>query len=179
MKYKVLLPFVVLLIFSTLAFKQSDEIDKRYTVYIFLLDDCRISEYYTPELNKLHAEYSNDSIEFIGLFPNFSSKPAQIDAFQETYSISFPLKTDYYKQKTKEFGVRVTPEVVIFDNIKQSVLYKGRIDNSYFKVGRRRTVINKFELRNALNAIQEGTEIEITETEAIGCFINFSDQLSK
>ncbi len=144
------------------------------SVYLFLHDECVISQNYTALLNQLHEEYGKE-VAFVGLFPNFSSKPDKIEAFRQKYHISFPLKTDYYKTITKAMGATVTPEVVIFDHTLGQKLYQGRIDDTYFRVGKRRTVTTTAELEDALHAIRKGKPIPITETDAVGCFINLRE----
>jgi len=143
------------------------------TVYIFMREDCKICQNYNLEWQKLHEAYSNDSIRFVGVFPNFSSKPKKIKAFKEKYQIPFDFVHDYFKTLTLRFGATVTPEVVVFNHNEGKVLYKGRTDNSYFRVGKRRTVTTTSELEDALEAIKNGQPIEVPETTAIGCFINF------
>ena len=145
------------------------------TVYVFLLDACVICQNYTLPLKELHAKYANDQVNFVGLFPNFTSKPPQIEAFKKKYQIPFELKTDYFKTKSKQFGITVTPEVVVYNHTKEEVLYKGRIDNTYFRVGKRRTITTTSELEDALEAIKNGQPIKVKETEAVGCFINYNE----
>ncbi|MEL6988150.1 MAG: hypothetical protein AAGK97_09995, partial [Bacteroidota bacterium] len=123
----------------------------------------------------LELNFNSEQIEFIGLFPNFVSKPKNIAHFKKEYKIPFELKTDYYKSKSTQFGVTVTPEVVVYNETTDEVLYKGRIDNTYFKIGKQRSVTTEHELKDALTSIKEGKEILIKETEAVGCFINFNE----
>lgn len=144
-------------------------------VYIFLLDECKICHHYSISLSELYEDYHSDQIEFIGLFPNFVSSTKQISIFKKKYKIPFVLKTDYYKSKSKKFGVTVTPEVVVYNETQDEILYKGRIDNSFFKLGKQRTHTTKFELRDALHSISQGEEILVKETESVGCFINFKE----
>lgn len=152
------------------------EIEKKeegISVYVFLHDACVICQNYSIVLNNLYEEYGNDRVQFVGLFPDISSKPEKIEAFREKYQIEFPLKTDYFKTITQKMGAKVTPEVVVFDHDSQTILYKGRIDNMYARVGKKRTVITTSELQDALEAIQEGKPVPVKETKSVGCLINF------
>ncbi len=148
------------------------------TVHIFLLDDCVICQDYSPKLNQLYEQYG-DEISFIGYFPNFSSKTEKIEFFKKKYNIQFPLKTDYYKTQAARFQASITPEVIIYNHDTQKVLYRGRIDNRFFKLGKRRHVITSNELEIALSLISEGKEVKIPRTEPIGCYINYADDISK
>src|SRR5688572_13546650 len=108
------------------------------TVYVFLLDECVISQFYTPLLSEYHEEYKNKRVGFIGYFPNQASKSERIEAFAKTYKIDFPLKQDQNKVLAKQFGVTVTPEVAVWDHKSEKLLYRGRIDDSYVRVGKRK-----------------------------------------
>lgn len=169
--------FFGLLSFGSKNLSAQDPIAPKFVVYIFLSDECPICQYYTPTLNKLYQDYKSDSIQFIGIFPNFASKPSKIEGFVQKYNIEFPTKHDYYKSLTSKFNASVTPEVIVFNQIDKSVLYQGRIDNSYVNLGKRRRVVTKHELKDVLDAIVLG-KVKIQEpVKSIGCFINMSDQL--
>lgn len=148
----------------------------KYTVYFFLGEDCKICQYYTPVMNELSTNFASDSISFVGMFPTRYSTKKGIADFRDKYDVNFPLKREYYGTKTRKFGVKITPEVVIYDNIYEEVLYKGRIDNSYVTVGRRRQVVTESELKWALNNILEGDEIKVKESKTIGCYITLRQE---
>ncbi|MEO0468682.1 MAG: hypothetical protein AAF206_03605 [Bacteroidota bacterium] len=141
------------------------------SVYVFLHDACLISQYYSVALRDLHAEYASENLHFIGLFPSFASKAENIEAFRQKYQIPFELKQDYYHLKTTALGATVTPEVVVYDEAQQQILYKGRIDDAYARVGQRKRYPSTSELRDVLDAIQSHQPIKTQNTQAIGCFI--------
>ena len=131
-----------------------------------------ISQNYTLALRELHQTYASDRLQFIGLFPNTSSEPEQIKVFKENYEIPFALETDYCHAKMEALGATITPEVVIYNESQGETLYKGRIDNTYFRVGKRRQVTTTSELKDALESIVNQEPIAVSETQAIGCFIS-------
>lgn len=143
----------------------------KYTVYLFLGEECIISQQYTLQLRELHKYYANEQVAFVGLFPNPSSKPDKIRQFKEQYKLNFDLRIDGMQQMMDRFNVQVTPEAVVWDHKKEKVLYQGRIDNMFFRVGKRRTVVTTSELKDVLAAIHRGANMEPTKTEAVGCFI--------
>jgi peroxiredoxin len=155
---------------SSFALKANDSI----SVYLFLLDDCIICQSYSPKLNTLYQNYGQD-YKFIGLFPNFSSKPQKIKEFKEKYNIQFELKTDYWKTMVKKFGIEVTPEVIVYDERKDRILYKGRIDNEFAALGKRRKIVTTDELNEVLATLLSGDKRTFAFTEAVGCFINQND----
>jgi len=142
------------------------------TVYYFLAEECVICQQYTSTIIKLHESYNSEHISFVGLFPNRFSKEESISAYKEKYSIPFTLKREFYQTKTKEFGVEVTPEVVVYNETKNKVVYKGRIDNLFVRVGKRRRVVTSSELEDVLKAIKSGEVSTTQNTSSVGCFIN-------
>ena len=170
MKFKVLLLVIFSFAVHTLSSRDS------LTLYLFILDDCIICQSYTPKINQLHAQYG-DEIIFMGIFPNFSSKPEKIASFKEKYHIYFETKSDYWKTLTHKFGVVVTPEVVLYDESKETILYKGRIDNEFASLGKRRRVVTTDELAEVLAMVHSGQKTPFPFTEAVGCFINQNDPI--
>ncbi|MEN0006971.1 MAG: hypothetical protein AAF798_22660 [Bacteroidota bacterium] len=164
--------FFLILWMATPIFSHSHPKDST-TVYIFMHNDCVITQNYTLLLNQLHETYSNETLQFVGIFPDFSSKPDQIEAFRKKYRIAFDLKTDYYKTLTKKYKATITPEVIVVRHRDEAILYRGRIDNMYYKVGRKRTITTTSELKDALEAIRNNQPITNPVTTAVGCFINF------
>ncbi len=146
------------------------------TVYIFMLDECRICQETAPELNRIYNEFGQ-KIGFLGLFPNFSSKPKGIQAFKNKYDIQFKTKTDYYKTLTKKFDASVLPEVVVYNETKNTILYRGAINDLFYSQGKRRHFVQHHYLHNALTAIIQGQLPVVKETKPTGCFINFNDSL--
>lgn len=151
------------------SFNINDKQD--YSVYIFLHDACLISQFYTLTLDTLDREYSSEEIEFIGVFPNESSEEQDIKMFKDKYKLGFQMIKDEGQVITKRLGALVTPEVFVVNNKNDEVLYKGRIDNSYFRVGKRRTVRTSSELKDVLEALKYDREIKTQNEIAIGCFI--------
>jgi thioredoxin-related protein len=148
------------------------------SLYLFLLDDCPICLNYTVLLNDLYTEYGS-RINFQGYFPNFSSKPKKIEFFKETYHIEFPVQTDYYKEQAKKWNAQVTPEVILYNNTTKKIIYQGRIDNKFVRIGKRRNVVTEHNLVNAIELTLESKEVLPSFAEPVGCFINYSDNISR
>lgn len=171
---KVIYALILLITTGASSLKAGDSL----SLYIFLLDDCPICIQYTPTINKLHEEFG-DQISFVGYFPNFSSKPQKINSFKDKYNIQFPVFTDYYKIQAKKYKAEITPEVILYNNTKNEVIYQGRIDNKFYKLGRRRNVVTEHDLTNAINQTLNNTPVEKSYVQPIGCYINYSDNIAE
>ncbi len=163
--------FCILLSQHSMLMQESKPV---YTVYIFLSEDCPICRYYVPTINELSSSFASDSIRFIGVFPNFSSKPNKISSFVDDYKLIILTKTDYFKKLSTKLGATKTPEIIIVDNA-DGIVYKGRIDNAFAALGKRRRVVTAHDLNDFLGKLRDGMQMHYLETETIGCYINFSD----
>jgi hypothetical protein len=144
------------------------------TVYVFLLDECVISQFYTPLLNDLYATHSSKKVGFAGYFPGPSARPEYIRAFSTKYNIQFPLQEDYDQALSKKLGIKVTPEVAVWDHRTNRLIYRGRIDDSYVRVGKRKIHTQHRDLQDVIDNWEKGQiPDKMIETQAIGCFINF------
>jgi len=141
------------------------------------LDECKICREYGPEINELYKIYGSEEIEFVGVFPNFSSKKENIEKFKHEFDLGFELKTDYFKKLSKKFKANVLPEVFVYDHTLDKIIYSGRIDDRYVSIGQRRRIIKTFDLRTTLDNIISKKDILISRTQPIGCFINYNDNL--
>jgi len=144
------------------------------TVYIFLSETCPICQSYTLTLKTLYTKYSARPVKFIGVFPNYYSGEKSLAEFKKKYEIPFALVTDKSGKLSKRLKAGITPEVFVEDD-KRTILYSGRIDDSFYAVGKRRTVITSNDLDNALAAITTGKKVAQPKTQAVGCIITTSE----
>jgi hypothetical protein len=167
MKFRII--FILGLFYITTGYSQmySDSI----SVNFFLLDECRISQNISGEINRVVADFEDEIFQFSSYFPSKSSTVKKIDGFMKTYKINTVYYTDYDKVKTNFYGATIAPQVVVYDEKNNKVLYSGRIDNSYDKVGSRRRVVTSKDLYEALDSIKNNEEITQAEIPAIGCVL--------
>ncbi|HLC82683.1 MAG TPA: redoxin domain-containing protein [Bacteroidia bacterium] len=170
-RFKILLTIsIVILTMSFSDYKKTES--KKATVYIFLSETCPICQSYTLTLKELYKKY-NSKIEFVGVFPNYYADLDSIVSFKEKYAIPFELITDTDAKLTKHFKASITPEVFV-ENAGGKLLYSGRIDDSFYAIGKRRNVITATELSDALIQIVSGHPVAVPKTQAVGCIISIS-----
>lgn len=120
---------------------QTTRTGANYEVYLFLLEDCKITQAYTDELQKIYQTFAGDSIRFTGFFPNPVSEDSTMQVFIKKYELPFVCTREGACEQAKRFGVTVTPEVAVYESTHQTVVYQGRIDNLFERVGQRREVL--------------------------------------
>jgi len=148
-----------------------------HLVYVFLGEECSIVQEYTQQINQLHEQYASDDIQFVGIFPNNYSTTESMKAFKEKYQLPFSVELDKAHLKVYKFKIKVTPEIVVFDVKNEKVVYQGRIDNTYFGLGQKRTQTTTSELKDVLEAISQNEAANVEFQRATGCFLTPIDPL--
>lgn len=169
--YSIILFFLLHCVCGEASSQEMPNTSDSITVNFFLLEDCNICQYYSTTINQIYKDFKSDRVGFIGYFPNRYSSDVSILEFKEKYNIPFQLKKEFFQSKTKDYNATVTPEVVVYNETQKTVLYQGRIDNSFQKLGVRRRVVTKHELRDALEAIVKNENVLIANTVPVGCLI--------
>ncbi len=142
------------------------------TVIIFLLSDCPASQSYTVTLNKLANKFSKDQIQFIGVFPGRFSSPEEMKDFRRTYKISYPLLKDPEMILAKSLDATVAPSCFVI-NREGNVVYKGRIDDWLYALGKKRQVVTENNLEDALVSVIKNIPVRKSETIPIGCILEY------
>ena len=164
---------LILLITFSISF-QSFAIEKsKLKVYIFLSEKCPICQSSTLELNRILKKYPSELLQFEGIFPNLDlSNMESMTEFKRKYQLQFPLELDINQLLVKKFNATVTPQVFLVETQTEKIIYSGKIDNSYERVGKRRKVVNEHFLESAIENYQNQISISPVQTNPVGCYIN-------
>lgn len=143
---------------------------ERALVLIFIAPDCPISNRYVPEINRLYDDYASRGVDFFVVYTDGTlSSPDFADHLRE-YALQVPALVDLSQDLRSWAGVRVTPEVALFDPVGR-LQYRGRINNRFVTFGTFRPRATRHDLRLALDAVLAGGPVAEPLAEAIGCFI--------
>jgi hypothetical protein len=137
----------------------------------FITHDCPISNYYSHEIRRVCDEYASKGLDcrLVYIDPNLSDEAARKHAGEYGHG-DYPKVVDREHALVKSAGATITPQVVLMrDN--GSIAYRGRIDNTWEALGRKRRVVTERDLRNSLDALFGGRPVPKPETQAVGCYI--------
>ncbi len=135
-------------------------------VAVFIAPTCPICQQYTPTLSQLQADFP--SVDWQAYVPGPVSRRA-IRQFRQHYDFALPVSRDKSGQQVAANGVQITPEVVVWKG--EEMVYRGRIDNGWVELGKRRGVVTEHDLRVVLEELGNGKTPAFRETEAVGCMI--------
>ena len=163
---------LLLLILLPLLVSFSDakvsETNQQPTIFVFVAETCPICQYYTKKLREIADQYP---YEIVLVFPNKLSNEETIEKYKKKYKLEFRHIIDQDHYWVKKLNADVTPEVFVYNADQDSVYYRGRIDDNYYRVGQRKQQVQSDDLVNALNSIEKQEKIAVAKTQAVGCFI--------
>ena len=162
---------------STLTFKDihylprslGDFRDKRAFVLAFTNTTCPLVQRYLPELRRLEKEYRTQAVQFLAVNVGIEDSISAMAAQAVRYECEFPFVKDTACQCAAALGVEHTPEVVVLD-AERRLHYRGRIDDQY-RLGGNLAAPTRRDLKEALDAVLAGREVEVKETPVDGCAI--------
>ncbi len=102
------------------------------TALVFYSSECPISNYYSPTLNAIRAEYPADRLKLIGVCVDPDISDETFASHAQEYDLKYPVIRDRNARLAAIFGAEVTPEAVVLDD-RGDVRYRGRIDDQYAK----------------------------------------------
>ena len=151
-------------------------------VAFFVATDCPVSNSYAPEIQRVCREYGPRGVGCSLVYEDVdtprSSTPLerQVRTHLAEYGyVAMPAAIDRDRRAATAAKATITPQAVVVDRAG-TIRYRGRIDNLYAALGKRRQQVTSHDLRDALDAVLAGRKVESPETEALGCYI--TDPLS-
>jgi len=147
--------------------------EKLATVLFFYWHDCPICNSYAPEISRISDSYTNFALYIIQVDPDLTAEAAKQHATD--YQLRASVLLDPQHRLVKLARAKVTPQAVVIGR-KGEVLYTGRIDDLYSALGKKRAMATKYDLREALDAINAGKSVKKKETTVIGCMIQDTEK---
>lgn len=143
--------------------------DKKIVVVAFLGVECPLAKLYGRRLRDMQNQLADQGVQFIGINSNKQDSLTELLAYQNRYEIPFPMLKDVGNRVADAFNAKRTPEAFVLDS-ERVVRYHGRIDDQY-GVGYSREHAEKSELLMAVERLLEGKDVEVAETDVVGCHI--------
>lgn len=143
---------------------------KKAAILLFLGSDCPISNAFAPELGRIHAEYAPKGVAVFGIYPDPTLELKAAARHGKDFELRFPLLLDPQQRLVRKAGATITPEAAVF-NPAGRLAYRGRINDLYVDLGKKRFPPTTRDLRDAIDAVLAGKQPPVPRTKAIGCFI--------
>ncbi|TWT29268.1 redoxin domain-containing protein [Blastopirellula retiformator] len=144
---------------------------KQARVFVFVTGECPISRSYFPLLGRLDEKWNtpDSPVSLQAVWADVTDSPAEIRKFAQEFSIDLPILVDRDGELGQRFGTKIVPEAFVLDSEGQLV-YRGRIDDKYREIGRKRPEATENTLEEAVAAVVAGQPVNSAEVAAIGCY---------
>jgi mono/diheme cytochrome c family protein/peroxiredoxin len=139
-------------------------------VLFFITTDCPISNSYVPEINAMTKDFADAPVRFFAIQVDPELKPDAARKHAKEFGLGVPVLLDSKHDLVAATGVTHTPEVALILR-DGTIAYRGRIDDRYPSLGKKRQVASQKDLRDAITAIVAGEKVQVARTEAVGCSI--------
>ncbi len=152
----------------------SDQPDSDGFIVIFTTNHCPYSIAYQERIIELDKAFKGNGYPVIAINPNDPvAFPA--DSFEnmkvraKEKGFTFPYLFDETQEVARAYGAERTPHVYILarEHNKLIVKYVGAIDDNYQDASRVKT----HYVEEAVEALLDGTPVQVSHTKAIGCGI--------
>ena len=141
------------------------------SVLFFITSDCPISNSYAPEIQRVCSEYGPKKVSCNLVYVDPDLTVADVKKHVKDFGYSgVPAILDSTQKLVHAASASITPEAAVIGASGQ-VLYRGRIDNVYASLGKRRPEATEKDLRKALDEVLSGKPVSTPQTKAIGCYI--------
>ncbi len=138
-------------------------------VVVFLSGECPISKSYMPVLKRLQSDWqAEEGVSLHGVWSDATTPPAEIAKFVKEYELNFPVLIDRELVLAKKLQPTHVPEAFVLDR-DGKLIYRGRIDDTYVKVGRRRSSATQNDLADVVTAILRSDVVRPSRTTPVGC----------
>ncbi|NKI32973.1 thioredoxin family protein [Croceivirga thetidis] len=145
------------------------------TLVMFICNHCPFVIHVNPELTKIGKEYQQKGIGIVAIssndienYPQDAPQLMKVVAAKEGYS--FPYLFDETQEVAKAYDAACTPDFYLFDG-DLKLVYRGQLDDSRPGNG---LPLNGQDLRNAMDALLNGIDIDTEQKPSIGCNIKWA-----
>lgn len=138
--------------------------------YVFFDTECPICQKTTQRVQQLADQYAG-RVYFEAVYPTETATLAEVKTFERMFRLTIPHRLDPTHKIVKQYDVTTTPEVVLISD-QHKILYRGSVDDQFYRLGRYRPAPTAFYLKDAIDATLSGKPVAVSQTTPTGCLIN-------
>jgi thiol-disulfide isomerase/thioredoxin len=142
-------------------------------VIVFSCNHCPYVQAYEDRMIALQKEYAPKGVRFVAINSNETRNYPE-DSYDKmverarTRGFNFPYLRDDNQTAADAFGATHTPQFFVFDG-KRKLRYSGKLDDNWKEPDR----VKETYLKDALEAVLAGKNVNVPETMSIGCTIKW------
>lgn len=142
--------------------------DAKAVAIVFTCNQCPVAQAYENRLIKLSKAYADKGVAIVAINVNKNENLDEMKVRAKEKRFPFTYVYDETQEIARQYGAQSTPHVFVLNQARQLV-YRGAIDDSFTDEAK----VEKYFLREAIDAVLNGTQPEVSETKAVGCGIKW------
>jgi peroxiredoxin len=146
----------------------AESVGEKGLVMVYVSVDCPLANRCLPEIEALSAEMARRGLRVVRVYAHAQEGPDEIRRHGAEYGLQSEVFRDADGSVARAFGVSHTPEAVAVDPGGQ-LIYRGRINDQFERLGVSRPQPNRHDLAEALEAHLSGQKPFIPWAPAVGC----------
>jgi len=156
--------------------RPADVAGREGTLVAITCNHCPYAKAIWPRFVELSHLAATLGVGVVAINPNLNPRypedsPEAMRRAIGDWKIPFPYLVDEAQQVARAFGAQCTPEFFLYDT-DQRLVYHGRFDDNW----KDRAHVTRDELREALEALAAGREVDEVQHPALGCSIKWRDE---
>ena len=141
---------------------------------MFICQHCPFVKHVQQELAKIGRDYGDRSLGILAISANDvanypQDSPQHLKQMAEELSFNFPVCYDESQEVSKSYTAACTPDFFLFDDGRR-LAYRGQLDDSRPSTNE---VVTGRDLRQAIEAVLRGLEVDPNQKPSIGCNIKW------
>jgi len=149
--------------------------DMKAVVVMVQGNGCPIVRNAMPAFQALKDQYSDQGVQFFMLNSNIQDNRQTVAHEAEEFGWDIPILIDDTQIIGESLDLVRTGEVFVLDPRTWSVVYHGAIDDRLTYENQKQEATEHY-LRDAIDEMVAGKPVEVAETDALGCLINFPEK---
>jgi hypothetical protein len=135
--------------------------------------ECPVSQKYGHRIARIEKEYAERGVAFAYLDVSPQDTEEKIRADLETFGFQGPYIPDPEGVIGALFQAKVSTEIFVVD-AAHTLRYRGAVDDQFGITFSNPVVRNEY-LRDALESVLAGEDVDVVETEASGCYLQTTE----
>ncbi len=146
---------------------------KKAVVIVFVSSECPMSNAYLKTLADLASSYESKGVSFVAINANAGEDAKAVAAHAKEFKVPFPMLRDEKQAAVAALKAEINPEAFVLDG-NFVLRYRGRIDDGYSARLRKKNLVTRHDLKEAIEEVLAGKAVSLPLTQAFGCPIDFN-----
>ncbi len=145
------------------------DIKEDVVVLVFLGNHCPVVQAYEDRLIDFVSDYEGKPVKVVGVSVNNNDadRMPAIKEYTKDKGSNYVYGYDESQQIGRDYGATNTPQFFVFDKDRK-IAYMGALDDNMNE-----SKVKETYLRDAVDALLAGKEIETKETRPVGCGVQY------